>query len=164
MRRLISALLVLLVVGGIAPTVATATSMQQSPDCAGWLSGGALHHELSPWTLDGLASPAYRGMAGYAVVVGFTVAACGGRWMFAKFIDGKLVTNFFTTRGYIVSQIAKTTPVAKAVVRGIARAIRAAAVIVAAAPTIVLPVVVSGPEALCKQNAKLCPPGTAVVD
>jgi len=168
MRRLLSVLLVVLVVGGIAPAVVSAAPVRMSPDCAGWISGGGLHHELSPWTAAGMANPAVSAKVGLFVIYGFTVTACGGQWMFAKTLDstGGLVTNFLTSKAYVMRQmhVAAAVPVVKAVAQTVTKAVAKTAVAIAMAPSVVLPVVVAGPDALCKWSTRLCPPGTVVLD
>ena len=100
----------------IAQAAPMATTARQLVDCAEWASNGSQHHVLAPWTEQAVLSGDFRAWkVGSTLVIAFRVAECGRRWMFAKFTDNSLTTNFFPDRGwsYIVTQVRGWTLCAK---------------------------------------------------
>lgn len=105
-------MLVLLIVGFLLPGTALAAPQSlvlhprpvaQPGNCTDWESAGRLHHVMSPWLKQALRS----GQGGQVMkansntfIIGIVVTECGGRWLFAKFRNGKFVTNYFPRRGY----------------------------------------------------------------
>lgn len=138
MKRI--ALVVLLL--ALLPTAQTA--LAQDPLCAGYDDGGGLHHTPSPWLEDALRSGQFQAYRfGSSLIIAFRVAACGGKWMFAKFNAGSFTTNFIPSRGwnYILDQVrrARATPVKGSIVAIALRALAAGMAAETAVMILILP-------------------------
>jgi len=124
----VTGLVLTLIPTSIAQAVPVATVSHQLTDCAEYGGNGHWHHILAPWTEQAVLSGDFRAWkTGSTIVIAFRVAECGGKWMFAKFTDNSLTTNFFPDRGwsYVVAQVRGWTLCAK---RVIVAAVQAAAV------------------------------------
>ena len=99
--------------------VVNAQPLDSWADCIGWATSGGMHHTMSPWTQNVLNSGAFQSWGNNnTVIMAFTVMECGGQVMFAKFSNGRLVTNFFPKAGWtyvynVVSQSRLASTVAQ---------------------------------------------------
>ena len=118
--------------------------LAQDPLCAGYGDGGGLHHTPAPWLEEALRSGGFQAYRfGTSLIIAFQVAACGGKWMFARFNAGAFTTNFIPSRGwgYILDQVrrARATPVKGSIVAIALKALAAGMAAETAVMILILP-------------------------